>query len=36
LVAGWEGWIKKDQLEWWAVAGSNRGPSACKADALTN
>src|SRR5579864_3986948 len=23
-------------LTWWAVAGSNRGPSACKADALTN
>jgi hypothetical protein len=20
---------------WWALAGSNRGPSACKADALT-
>jgi integrase len=24
------------RLTWWAVAGSNRGPSACKADALTN
>ena len=24
------------RVTWWAVAGSNRGPSACKADALTN
>src|SRR6185437_5429867 len=22
--------------EWWAITDSNRGPSACKADALTN
>jgi hypothetical protein len=24
------------ELLWWAVAGSNRGPPACKAGALTN
>jgi hypothetical protein len=25
-----------DPVSWWAVAGSNRGPPACKAGALTN
>ena len=23
-------------MKWWALAGSNRGPSGCKPDALTD
>jgi hypothetical protein len=26
----------REPLIWWAIAGSNRGPPACKAGALTN